>query len=249
MYQKERVDKIMQILRENGYVSVKYLCGEVGYSKATVNRDLNFMEKQKMITRSYGAVEIIEKKDVELEFRYHKMKREKLKLCKAAAELVNDGDIIFVDSSSTTEFIAQYLIKKNDVTVITSNTAVVSYLSRFSNIKVICLGGEIMEPPSMLGGELCVKNAMEYKADKLFFSSHGINDDGEIGGGGGYSLLLNVMAKNSKEVIYLVDHTKINLESRHVIMTADNLDVIISDCDFNKNFREKFSKIKYIKIE
>ena len=32
-------------------------------------------------------------------------------------------------------------------------------------------------------------------------------------------------------------------------MTADNLDVIISDCDFNKNFREKFSKIKYIKIE
>ena len=212
MYQKERVDKIMQILRENGYVSVKYLCGEVGYSKATVNRDLNFMEKQKMITRSYGAVEIIEKKDVKLEFRYHKMKREKLKLCKAAAELVNDGDIIFVDSSSTTEFIAQYLIKKNDVTVITSNTAVVSYLSRFSNIKVICLGGEIMEPPSMLGGELCVKNAMEYKADKLFFSSHGINDDGEIGGGGGYSLLLNVMAKNSKEVIYLVDHTKINLE-------------------------------------
>ena len=196
MYQKERVDKIMQILRENGYVSVKYLCGEVGYSKATVNRDLNFMEKQKMITRSYGAVEIIEKKDVKLEFRYHKMKREKLKLCKAAAELVNDGDIIFVDSSSTTEFIAQYLIKKNDVTVITSNTAVVSYLSRFSNIKVICLGGEIMEPPSMLGGELCVKNAMEYKADKLFFSSHGINDDGEIGGGGGYSLLLNVMAKN-----------------------------------------------------
>ncbi|MBR2020854.1 MAG: DeoR/GlpR transcriptional regulator [Clostridia bacterium] len=249
MYQKERVDRIMQILREKGYVSVKYLCGEVGYSKATVNRDLNFMEKQKMITRSYGAVEIIEKKDVELEFRYHKMKREKLKLCKAAAELVNDGDIVFVDSSSTTEFIAQYLIKKNDVTVITSNTAVVSYLGGFSNIRIICLGGEIMEPPSMLGGELCVKNAMEYKADKLFFSSHGINDDGEIGGGGGYSLLLNVMAKNSKEVIYLVDHTKINLDSRHVIMTADKLDVIISDCDFSESFREKFGKIKYIKIE
>lgn len=57
------------------------------------------------------------------------------------------------------------------------------------------------------------------------------------------------MAKNSKEVIYLVDHTKINLDSRHVIMTADKLDVIISDCDFSESFREKFGKIKYIKIE
>ena len=248
MYQKERVDRIMQILREKGYVSVKYLCGEVGYSKATVNRDLNFMEKQKMITRSYGAVEIVEKKDVELEFRYHKMKREKLRLCKAAAELVNDGDTIFIDSSSTTEFIAQYLIKKNDVTVITSNTAVVSYLGGFSNIKVVCLGGEIIEPPSMLGGELCVKNAMEYKADKLFFSSHGINDDGEIGGGGRYNLLLNVMAKNSDRVIYLVDHTKMNEPSRTVVMTADKVDVIISDFELDNGFKEKFGKIEYIKV-
>ena len=55
MYQKERIDKIMEILKENGYVTVKYLTDKLHYSNATVNRDLNIMESRKLITRSYGG--------------------------------------------------------------------------------------------------------------------------------------------------------------------------------------------------
>ncbi len=248
MYQKERVDIILKILRENGYVNVKYLCDEIGYSKATINRDLNYMEKKKLVVRSYGGVELIEKQDIPLMFRYQKMKNEKKRICKAAAELVNDGDVIFIDPSSTTEYMAPYLVNKNNVTVITSNIAVVAYLSDFSNIKTICLGGEIFEPPSMLGGDLCVKNAMEYKADKFFFSTHGISDNGEIGGGGRYTLLTDVMARNSKEVIYLVDHEKVNLPSKSVVMTVDSVDIIITDYIFGQKFKEKYNNTKFIKI-
>ena len=250
MCKKERVDRILRILEKNGYVSAKYLCEELGYSKATVNRDLNFLEKQNLVVRSYGGVELVEKKGVPLNFRYHKMKNEKKNLCKAASELVNDGDVIFIDGASTTEHIAHYLTARHNLTVITNNVAVAAYLADFSNIRTICLGGEIVETPSMLAGNLCVKNAMEFKADKFFFASHGINDDGEIGNMGFvYNLLLNVMAKNSKQVIYLVDHSKMNLDFKIVIMKADEVDVIISDFDFSEGFREKFGKIEYIKIE
>ena len=86
---------------------------------------------------------------------------------------------------------------EKDITVITNNMAVVNYLSDYSNIKTICLGGEIVEAPSMLGGDLCVKNALSYKADKFFFSTRGINENGEIGCGPTYQLLLTVMAENS----------------------------------------------------
>ena len=58
MYRTERIDEILKILRKNSYVNVKYLCDEIGYSKATINRDLNYMENQKMIVRSYGGVEL-----------------------------------------------------------------------------------------------------------------------------------------------------------------------------------------------
>ena len=248
MYQKERVDKILKILRENGYVNVKYLCDEIGYSKATINRDLNYMEKRKLVVRSYGGVELVEKQDIPLVFRYHKMKAEKKRICKAAAELVKDGDVIFIDPSSTTEYITPYLVDKNNIVVITSNIAIVAYLSDFSNIKTVCLGGEIFEPPSMLGGDLCVKNAMEYKADKFFFSTHGINDNGEIGGSGIYNLLTNVMARNSKEVIYLVDHEKVNLASKSVVMTVDSVDIIVTDYKFGENFKEKYNNTKFIEV-
>lgn len=248
MYQKERIDLILKILRENGYVNVKYLCDTIGYSKATINRDLNFMAKQKLIIRSYGGVELIEKQDIPLIFRYHRMKKEKKRICKAAAELVKDGDVIFLSPSSTTEYIAPYLVDKKNITVITSNIALVAYLSDFPEIKTICLGGEIFEPPAMLGGDLCVKNALEYKADKFFFSTHGINDNGELGGGGRYNLITNVMAHNSKEVIYLVDHEKVNLPSKSVVMTADSVDIIITDYIFDEKFKEKYNHIKFIEV-
>lgn len=248
MYQKERTDKILEILREKTYVDVKYLCDTLGYSKATVNRDLNFMAKQNLIKRSYGGVELIKKKGIPLVFRYHKMKSEKKHICKAAAELVRDGDVIFIDASSTTEFITPYLISKKDITVITSNIAIVAQMSNFSNIKIICLGGEMYEPPAMLGGDLCVKNAMCYKADKFFFSTHSISSNGEIGGGGRYNLILNVMAQNSKKVIYLADHTKVDIDSKSVVMDANDVDIIVTDHIFSDEFKAKYNHIEFIEV-
>lgn len=248
MSQKERIERILKILRENGYVNVTYLCEKLGYSKATVNRDLNVMVGQKLILRSYGGIELIEKQSVPLKFRYHKMKNEKKRMCKAAAELVKSGDVIFIDSSSTTEYLAPYLAGKSNITVITSNMAIVEYLSDFTDIRAICLGGEIMESPSMLGGDLCAKNAMGYKADKFFFSTASINDSGEIGGGGLYSLLLNIMAHNSEQVIYLADHQKVNLPAKCVVMTVDDVDVVITDHVFEDWFKEKYKRVTFIEV-
>ena len=248
MYQKERIDRIEQILRENGYVNVKYLCDRLGYSKATVNRDLNVMQKMKKISRTYGGVELVEKTIVPLAFRYHKMKREKKKMCKAAAELVKDGDTIFIDASSTTEYMAPYLTDKEGITVITNNISVVSYLSEFTNIRTICLGGEIYEPPSMLCGDLCVKNTMEYKADKMFFAAESLNENGEIGGSGRYNLHLNTMAKNSEEVIYLCDHEKINLPSQTVVMDVDSVDTIITDYRFDEQFKSEHKNVSFVEV-
>lgn len=249
MYQKERVDEILKILRENNYVNVKYLCDKIGYSKATVNRDLNYMAQQKMIIRSHGGVELVDNNEIiPLRFRYHKMKNEKKRIGKAAAELVKDGDTIFVDISSSTEYMATYLVDKKDITVITSNIAIVAYLSEFPNIRTICMGGEIIESPSMLGGDLCVKNFMEYKADKFFFASIGINDNGEIIGGETYKLLLNVMRRNSEKAVYLVDHEKVNLPGKNVLMTANDVDAIITDYRFSNEFKSKYSNVEFIEV-
>ena len=71
MYQKERLDCIFNIVKEYGYVTVKFLSSKLHYRNATINRDLNILEKQKMIKRTYGGVEIEEASNANLPFRYH----------------------------------------------------------------------------------------------------------------------------------------------------------------------------------
>ena len=249
MYQKERVDEILKILRENNYVNVKYLCSEIGYSKATINRDLNYMEKQNLIVRSYGGVELVaNNKYIPLKFRYHKMKNEKKRIGKAAAGLVKDGDTIFIDSSSTTEHMTPYLVEKKDITVITSNISIVTYLSEHPNIRTICMGGEVLESPSLLGGDLCVKNIMDYKADKLFFASVGICDNGEITGSGIYNLPVKAMMRNSSKIIYMADHDKVNIPSKTVITRVDEVDIIVTDYKFSNKFKANYSKVEFIEV-
>lgn len=245
MYQKERIEQILKILEANSYSTVKYITDKLHYSTATINRDLNLMEKQKLIVRSYGGVELVKKKGVPLPFRYHKMKTAKSKIAKVAAEFVNDGDTIFIDASTTTEYIGKHLLERKNLTVITNNCAVVSLLSEHG-IRVICLGGEIIEPPSLLGGELAAETAMKYNADKMFFSSGTVSHDGVIDSCRAYDLMHRVMASNSKEVYYLADHEKLDKPSYMNLFDFSKVNTVITDFDFSEEVKAKYSSTKFI---
>ena len=247
MYQKERLDNIMDILKKNGYVSVKHLTEELCYSNATINRDLNILEKQKLIKRSYGGAELIKQKGTPLVFRYHKMKSVKIKIAKAAAGFINDGDTVFIDGSTTAQYMAQYIQDKKNIKVITNNMALASYLSEYG-VEVICLGGRIVEIPSMLGGEETVENAMKYRADKFFFAEAGVSDDGEIFGGTVYYLLHKTMAKNSKEVFFLTDSGKINRTTSRILFDLNSVTHVISDYEFNDEIKNKYKAVSFIKV-
>lgn len=245
MYQKERLESIIDILKVNGYVTVKYLTEKLHYSTATVNRDLNVLEKQKLVNRSYGGVELVKRQSIPLPFRYHKMKVAKNRIGELAANLVNDGDVIFIDGSTTSEYMARHLTEKQDITVITNNIAIVGFLSEF-NIKIICTGGRVTEAPSMLDGDDAVETAKKYNADKMFFASGSISDDGVIGSGETYYLLHKTMAENSKEVYYMADHDKINVDTTKNIFSLDRVDGVISDYVFSDEVKKKYPRTKFI---
>ena len=250
MYQKERLNEILGIVKKYGYVTVKYLVGALHYSNATVNRDLNLLEKQGRIVRSYGGVELVENTGgVPLPFRYHKMHAEKLKIAKRASELVKDGETVFIDASTTTELMAEFLKEKKDLTVITNNVSLVTTLSEYG-VEVICLGGKVVEKPCMLGGSDTVETAMKYRADKTFFASSCIYDNGRIGASGGYDLLQKVMMDNSGEAYYLADSDKVNNSTLVTRFVCDfgRLTGIISDYEFPKETKEKFPKTQFIKV-
>ncbi len=246
MYQKERLDEILKIITRYKYVTVQFLTEELHYSTATINRDLNTLAEQKLITRHYGGAELAESSGIPLRFRHHKMRAAKHKLGKAAAELVCDGDVIFIDATTTTQCMAQYLIEKKNLTVISNNMALISYLSEYG-VRAICLGGEVIEAPSMLFNVDTIEMVAKFRADKHFFTSGGVSQDGQIIGNDLYSMLRSVMSANSKSSYYLVDHAKYEKPiGRRTWCTFDSITGVICDFNFPKETVERFKNTEFI---
>ena len=244
---KERRESIIEILEKQGYVTVKYLTEVLHYSSATINRDLNALEREQLITRTYGGVELTRSTYVPVFFRAHKMRAEKKWIGRVAAGFVKDGDTIFIDGSTTSQCMEQYLIDRKELTVITNNIALAANLSAY-DIKVICLGGAIVEAPSMLYGPESIENASRYKVDKMFFSTSAVSSDGLVASGI-YDMMLKTVSKNAGEVFYLVDHKKIDQKFNTIFCDLGDVDFVISDFEFSSDTKGKYSHTRFVVVD
>ena len=244
---KTRKDSIIEILEEQGYVTVKYLMETLHYSSATINRDLNDLQAQHLITRSYGGAELVGSTYVPVPFRSHKMRAEKRYIGRAAAGLVEDGDTIFIDGSTTSQCMEQSLVGRKNLTVITNNILLAANLSTHG-VRVICLGGEIVEAPSMLCGAETVENAARYRVDKMFFSTGAVSGDGMIASGV-YDLVLRAVAKRARQVVYLVDHKKVDQPFHTVWGDFSEVDTVISDYEFPSDTKARYAKTRFLRVE
>ncbi len=249
MHREERIRAIEEILQKNGYVTVSFLVETLDYSTATVNRDLNVMQKRRMVKRSYGGVELVKSKSVPLVFRYHKMHDEKLRVARRAAMLIGEDDVVFIFGATTTQYMAQYIAAKKGVTVITNNMVLATYLSDCGT-KVVCLGGRVSEPPAMLTGVETVENARRYRADKMFFSSRGFDDGGNIYVPGEMNtLVLHAMMENTREIYYLADHEKRNPLCAQILCDLSSVRGIVTDHVFPDAVKERFKNTEFIEVE
>lgn len=247
MSSKERHDRILEIVEKQGHVTVKYLTEVLHYSSATVNRDLNALQSQHLIKRSYGGVEPVRSKYIPVFFRSHKMRAEKRHIGQAAAGFVKDGDTIFLDGSTTCQCMEQYLVGRKGLTVVTNNIVLAANLSAY-DIKVICLGGTIVEAPSMLYGPESVENAARYRVDKMFFSTGAVSSDGKIASGV-YDLMLKTIAKNAGEVFYLVDHQKVDQPFFEIFCDFGSVDHVISNYEFGEKTKKQYSNADFVWVQ
>ena len=249
MAQKERLDKIVELLEKNGFMTVKAIVGEIHYSTATVNRDLNLLQNLNILKRIYGGAELLEEKSIPLYFRYNKMRPVKNKIGKKATEFIKDGDTIFVDCSTTAQYIGKYIIDRKNLTVITNNISLASFLSEH-NVTVICLGGKITEPPSMIYSADTIEMIEKYGADKMFFSAGAITEDGKIGKSDSeeHYLVIKAMMKNSAEKYLLIDREKVVSKCRKYLCTLEDIDTIITDYDFEDETKNIFSKTSFVLV-
>ena len=246
MSQKLRQDQILQILEKTGYVTVRYLVETLQYSSATINRDLNAMQLAGLVKRSYGGVETVKNRHLPpLSQRQFYRKKEKRRIAEAAAELIKSGDTVFLNGGTTVQYMVPFLLEKKGITVITNSLRIAIELGDTEN-DVICLGGHVKERPHVLYGEETIENAMKFLPDKMFFSVGGVTADGYIDGA---NLLHTILLKNSAEVYFLTDRSKLSDRLQSVLCDFSVLTGVISDFDFTEETKARYPKVRFLNAE
>ncbi|MBR4890059.1 MAG: DeoR/GlpR transcriptional regulator [Clostridia bacterium] len=253
MFALERQKLILESLNTNGAVWVSKLSTELGVTEETIRRDLEKLEKQEVLVRTHGgAIPITESSyELSLEKRKKTNSAAKERLAKAAVEHLVPGDTIFLDSSTTTFYIAKELKRFKKITVITNSLRVINELSGIDTIKLISVGGHVSNNQSLVGStaESAVRNS--FFAEKFFFSSKGFSfETGVLESNEFECFIKQEMLKNSNKKYYLCDSTKIGRVGAHKLAPLSNIDYLITDADLNKNDKEILNQaeIKLIKV-
>ena len=244
MFKNERTDKILEILKSNKYTTVEKLVKELHYSPATIRRDLTYLSDMGLVKKSYGGVSI-EENSKPLIVREHEMHHEKLKICKVASDLIKDGDFIFIDGTTTTFFLGEFLEHKKDVTVMTSNLKLALLLGE-KNVKCFVTGGMVVDT-GMLSGTLAhdaVKRLTEI--DLCFFSVGNMSDDGNLGVSEPFSAMTAEAVRRAKHSVLLCDSSKMKKSYFVGAFSLSEVDTVISDTELSGDLRERFPDTEFI---
>ena len=247
MIKDERYDEILKILDEEKYISAQELAKRLYVSLPTIRRDLSLLHKRGQIVRSHGGAKIIEAGSVvaPLNFRRTVNSNKKRQLCKAAAKMINEKDIIFIDSSTTTLQMAEFIDAKSMVTVVTNGITLATLLAR-KGIKIFCTGGEIFENSLANFGSFAEEFIQKFNFDKMFFSCHGINDNGMLTDPSlPETQIRKIATGQSKKTIFLCDESKFSLSAPYNLMAIEKLDFIITNTN---HVYEYFEEKDYNKI-
>lgn len=236
--------EILEIVSKTQFSTVEELSKKLFISAATVRRKLNALQEKGLIIRTRGGAKINDSNNFYPSFslRVHQNSLEKKKIALAAIKFIKNGDLIFIDGSTSAFFIAEYLSEFKDLMVLTNGIDTLSLLSK-NNIKAYSTGGVISDSNrSALVGQIAHNTIRSMHADIAFFSAHSINKNGEI-----YDIfeqenyLRLCMMQNASKKIFLCDSTKFGTTSPFRLCSMSDVDYIVSNHDINGYFEKDYS--------
>ncbi len=228
---EQRITVIMEILHKKKFCTIAELAQILGVSSSTVRRDLAELSSREMVVCSKnGVIPISEMhSDPYISFRINIHAEAKSLIAREAAKLVSDNNIIFLDSSSTTLYMADYLVYKSNLTVITNSIAVASKLSG-SNIKLILIGGKFSGRSHAFAGSMAEEFTRKYNFNIAFMSSVAVTNLGYAAETVHKAASIRrVVFSHSAKNVLLCDRSKMNLDRAFNIAHIDEFDFIITD--------------------
>jgi DeoR family fructose operon transcriptional repressor len=210
-------------------VEIKSLAAGLEISEITLRRDLNQLATEGFLLRTHGGAMPIEPVATPFEFTHKASANQEAKdaICKAAAEQINEGDVIFLDCGSTVFRLCKF-IKNKKIKVITNSLPVVYELMN-TKVSINMVGGEVDIKRQAVHGKTAEEHIKRYKADKAFIGIDGISPNGLFANSENEASITLAIAGQSDKVYLLCDTSKIGRESYLKFAELDMINTVITE--------------------
>lgn len=233
IFKEERHEIILSLIKKFNKVTVNDLVSKFNVSAETIRRDLNELEKQGELERTYGGAIGVSHNPREFEAilmdRLIKNANEKKRIAQYATSIIKPGETIYLSPGSTSYYLAENIINTFELTVITNSLVIANLLAESKVVSVIVLGGFLKKTEMSLGYIFNEDVLSSIQINKVFLGCQGIHAQAGItniqfdGIGTDSSV-----ARVNKEVIVLADSTKIGVVGKNLIAPIDYVGAIIT---------------------
>ena len=235
MSYKDREERILEYLTKNKSASIGELCGVLFVSEPTMRRDLATLAQKGKVIRTYGGASFRGEpcENLPLSFREREHFEEKSAIGRKCLELIEDGDTVMVDASSTASALLSHIGSKNSIVVITNNAKAPEALSGTS-VKTFVTGGELAPNTYAYVGSYAEDFLRSFNADICFFSIRTLTEDGLLTDNAvAENAIRRVMLSRSRKKVLMMDSQKIGMACINTLCSLDDVDVVVCERDIS----------------
>lgn len=253
----DRRSRILRILEKTQLATVADLSEELDVTMETIRKDLLVLEEEHKIVRIHGGAALASSENDVIPYSIRKNinSEEKRRVAKAAAELVEEGDILILENSTTTAALCQELLNKpgllKTLTVITNSFYMVQCLKAGELCgRLLFLGGWVLPSESSALGSVTTDMMELVRANKAFISGAALNDRLELTAYYERDMLFQQKAiKQSDETILLLDSGKYPHSGALLVSPIEKVGRLVTDLAFTEDQKEELASKGVILVE
>lgn len=228
----ERRREILARLGTNGKVLVAELAKDFDVTEETIRRDLEKLDKEGLVSKTYGGAVPKHSSAIDLPYNIRESANveQKKKIADLIADLVEDGERVMVDSSSTALYVIKRIKEKKNLTIITNSVKVLLELADKPDWTVLSTGGILKKNALSLTGSSAEKMIHSYHVDTAICSCKGLDTElGVTDSNENDSLIKQAMFHSAERRILALDAEKFDKKSFVKVCDFPDLDLIVTD--------------------
>ena len=232
MLAQVRQQTIAELVQRMGNITVNDLCARFNVSPATIRNDLRSLENRSVIKRTHGGAISTSKMVYELSTVQKEVRsiNEKRAIARAAAEFIEEGDAIALDSGTTTFELARLLVNIKNLTVVTNDLQIASWLEQNTSVNIMLAGGLVRRNFRCTTGQSALEMLSMLHVDKAFIAVNGVSiKSGLTTPTMDMACIKKQMIDSADKVILLADSSKIGRTAFVTYAPVSVLDVMITD--------------------